>query len=113
MSWYPRLPTSNLERAKIEKAHPNPEHLLRLRQVDIRPDAAERLDHAVTLMKDNPGLTVELGSHTDCRGKDDYNMVLSDKRAAAAVAYIESEGVDTARITYKGLRRKPTCEPLP
>jgi len=69
---------------------------------DIRPDAAERLDVVVTLMNDNPGLSVELGSHTDSRGNDDYNQELSQKRAAAAVAYIVSEGVDSARITAKG-----------
>ncbi len=69
---------------------------------DIRPDAAERLDAVVTLMNDNPGLSVELGSHTDSRGNDDYNQELSQKRAAAAVAYIVSEGVDSARITAKG-----------
>ncbi|MDX2280741.1 MAG: OmpA family protein [Saprospiraceae bacterium] len=69
---------------------------------DIRADAVEQLDKVVTLMKDNPGLSVELGSHTDTRGNDAYNLQLSERRAAAAVAYIVSEGVDSARITSKG-----------
>ncbi len=69
---------------------------------DIRADAAERLDNVVTLMKDNPGISVELGSHTDSRGNDDYNHVLSQRRAAAAVAYIISEGVDSSWITAQG-----------
>jgi outer membrane protein OmpA-like peptidoglycan-associated protein len=69
---------------------------------DIRADASEQLDKVVTLMKDNPGLSVELGSHTDSRGNDAYNLKLSERRAAAAVAYIISEGVDSARITSKG-----------
>lgn len=69
---------------------------------DIRPDAAERLDIVVTLMKDNPGISVELGSHTDSRGNDDYNQQLSQRRAAAAVAYIISEGVENTRITARG-----------
>lgn len=69
---------------------------------DIRPDAAECLDHVVTLMKDNPGISVELGSHTDSRGNDEYNRTLSQYRAAAAVAYIVSEGIDSSRITAKG-----------
>jgi outer membrane protein OmpA-like peptidoglycan-associated protein len=69
---------------------------------DIRADAAERLDRVVTLMKDNPGLSVELGSHTDSRGADDYNQSLSQKRAEAAVAYIVSEGVAAQRISAKG-----------
>ena len=73
---------------------------------DIRPDAAEQLDNVVTLLRDNPGLTVELGSHTDSRGNDDYNESLSQKRAAAAVAYIISEGIDSTRITAKGYGEK-------
>ncbi|MEI6412195.1 MAG: OmpA family protein, partial [Bacteroidota bacterium] len=69
---------------------------------DIRADASEQLDKVVTLMKDNPGLSVELGSHTDSRGNDAYNLTLSERRAAAAVAYIISEGIDSVRITSKG-----------
>ncbi len=36
-------------------------------------------------MQQNPGLRIELSSHTDSRDKDAYNMVLSQKRAEAAV----------------------------
>lgn len=96
------LANIELDRAKLDKRIQIQNIYYDFDKWDIRPDAAERLDHVVTLMKDNPGLTVELGSHTDCRGEDDYNMALSDKRAAAAVAYIVSEGVDSARITHKG-----------
>lgn len=73
---------------------------------DIRPDAAERLDDVVQLLKDNPGVTVELGSHTDSRGNDEYNEALSQKRAQAAVAYIISQGIDSLRITAKGYGEK-------
>ncbi|MBU6340974.1 MAG: OmpA family protein [Bacteroidetes bacterium] len=69
---------------------------------DIRPDAEEQLDKIVTLMNDNPSLRVELGSHTDSRGNDAYNLTLSERRAAAAVAYIVSEGIDSSRILAKG-----------
>jgi outer membrane protein OmpA-like peptidoglycan-associated protein len=68
----------------------------------IRPDAAKQLDKVVTLMNDNPGLTVELGSHTDSRGRDVYNDTLSQRRAEAAVEYIISKGVNRERITAKG-----------
>lgn len=69
---------------------------------DIRPDAAKQLDKVVTLMKDNPGLSIELGSHTDSRGNDSYNDTLSQKRADAAIAYIIENGIDRDRITAKG-----------
>ncbi len=68
----------------------------------IRPDAAVELDKVVKMLKDNPALEVELGSHTDARGKDSYNMRLSQKRAEAAVQYIVKKGIDAKRISAKG-----------
>jgi outer membrane protein OmpA-like peptidoglycan-associated protein len=69
---------------------------------DIRPDAAIRLDTLVQTLVDNPKISVELSSHTDSRGKDAYNLKLSQQRAQAAVDYIVSKGVSKARITAKG-----------
>lgn len=96
------LTNIELERAKLDKRIQIQNIYYDFDKWDIRPDAAERLDLVVQLMNDNPGLSVELGSHTDSRGNDDYNMALSHKRAASAVAYIVSEGVDSLRITSKG-----------
>ena len=44
----------------------------------IRPNAAKVLDKLAVFLKDNPGVKVELGSHTDVRGSDAYNLTLSD-----------------------------------
>jgi outer membrane protein OmpA-like peptidoglycan-associated protein len=68
----------------------------------IRPDAAKELDKLVTVMNENSTLKIELSSHTDSRAGDQYNLVLSDKRAKAAVAYLVSKGVDAKRMTWKG-----------
>ncbi|MEO8088409.1 MAG: OmpA family protein, partial [Bacteroidota bacterium] len=69
---------------------------------DIRPDAAAGLDKLVSIMKDNPGITIELSSHTDSRADDKYNMSLSQRRAESAVAYIIAQGVVNQRISAKG-----------
>ncbi len=69
---------------------------------NIRPDAAAELDKTVAFLKENPQLTVELGSHTDSRGSDSYNQRLSQRRAESAVKYIVDNGVDKKRITAKG-----------
>lgn len=69
---------------------------------DIRPDAAIELDKLVRIMKDNPTIWIELGSHTDSRGNDHYNQLLSQRRADAAVRYIISRGIDANRIVAKG-----------
>ncbi len=68
----------------------------------IRPDAAIELDKLVNILKDNPKIIVELGSHTDCRATTEYNNSLSQRRAEAAVAYIVAHGIPQARISAKG-----------
>lgn len=69
---------------------------------NIREDAAKELDKVVQVMNEYPELLIEAGSHTDSRGKDKYNMKLSEKRAKATVDYIVSKGIDASRITYQG-----------
>ncbi len=71
-------------------------------KADIRDDAKPELDVLVQMLMDNPNITIELSSHTDDRGKHDFNVNLSQKRAEAAVAYIVSKGIDAKRITAKG-----------
>jgi peptidoglycan-associated lipoprotein len=69
---------------------------------NIRNDAKPGLDKLVQIMKDNPAITIELGSHTDSRADDRYNDRLSQKRAESAVKYIVSNGISRDRISAKG-----------
>lgn len=73
-----------------------------LDKADIRPDAAIVLDSLVQIMEDNPEIYIELGSHTDARADDDYNLDLSRRRARSAVNYIIEHGISAERITAKG-----------
>jgi outer membrane protein OmpA-like peptidoglycan-associated protein len=73
---------------------------------NIRPDAALELDKLVKLLNDNPDIDIEMGSHTDVRGNDQYNQVLSDKRALAAINYLIYQGIDSKRLTCKGYGEK-------
>jgi len=69
---------------------------------NIRPDAALILDNVVSVMNTNPSLRIELSSHTDSRGNDDYNLKLSQRRADAAVNYLVSKGISRSRLVAKG-----------
>jgi outer membrane protein OmpA-like peptidoglycan-associated protein len=73
-----------------------------LGKFNVRPDAAVELNKIVDLLKQNPSMTIELGSHTDCRGGAAGNMSLSDKRAKSSAAYIVSKGISKTRIFGKG-----------
>jgi peptidoglycan-associated lipoprotein len=68
----------------------------------IRPDAVTELDKLVKILNDYPTIWIELGSHTDSRGSDQYNMTLSQRRADAAVKYIIDKSINKNRITAKG-----------
>lgn len=71
-------------------------------KADIREDAAKILDNLVDILNEYPTIKVELGSHCDSRGNDQYNQKLSQKRADSAVAYIIKHGISKIRITAKG-----------
>lgn len=72
------------------------------RKWNIRPDAAKELDKIVAIMKANPKMKIALGSHTDARGTDEDNQLLSERRAKSSVDYIVSKGISRKRITGKG-----------
>ena len=55
-----------------------------------------------TLMKDNPDLTVEIGSHTDSRGKEIKNLELSQARAMNVIDFLIDHDVDKSRLFPKG-----------
>jgi len=69
---------------------------------DIRPDAAIILDNVVAVMKQNPTLRIELSSHTDSRGNDNYNLKLSQRRADSAVDYLVANGIAKSRLIARG-----------
>ncbi|MEO0405483.1 MAG: OmpA family protein, partial [Bacteroidota bacterium] len=45
---------------------------------------------------------VEIWSHTDSRGEDDYNLNLSQERAQSVVDYLISRGIEASRLDAKG-----------
>ena len=69
---------------------------------DLRPEAMVELNRLAQIMRDNPEISIELGSHTDARGDNAYNQKLSEARARSARYYLVFQGVKPTRLTYKG-----------
>ena len=65
---------------------------------DITPQAATELDKVVFAMSKFSNIKIKIESHTDSRGKDAYNLKLSDARAKSTQTYIQSKGIDSSRI---------------
>ena len=68
----------------------------------LRPESAAALDKLVVMMNENPNITIELSSHTDYKGSDQYNEGLSQRRAESVVNYLIEHGVPSDRLTPKG-----------
>ncbi|HEY5510322.1 MAG TPA: OmpA family protein [Prolixibacteraceae bacterium] len=73
-----------------------------LNKWDLLPQSVAALDSLVSLLKLNPTVAIELMSHTDCRGNDADNIILSQKRAQSVVDYLVSKGIEQGRLTAKG-----------
>jgi outer membrane protein OmpA-like peptidoglycan-associated protein len=97
---------TNLVLSKIHKDKPVIERLqpiyYEFDDATITEAAAKEMDRIVIIMKDNTDLVIEASAFTDSRGSDSYNIILSQKRAKAAVEYLRSQGVDMNRIKSKG-----------
>lgn len=69
---------------------------------ELRPESRTSLMGLVELLRDNPNIVIELGSHTDARGALEYNYVLSQKRAQSVVNFLIENGIEPARLRAKG-----------
>jgi len=68
----------------------------------LRTESVSELDRLVLLMTENPTIKIELSSHTDNVGSDEYNMTLSQARAQSVVDYVIAKGINKERLVAKG-----------
>ena len=79
-----------------------PEILFDLAKWDLKPQFEDSLQGLIETMDANPNIVVELGAHTDARGNDEANDILSQKRAESVVDYLILRGIDPGRLFAKG-----------
>ena len=70
---------------------------------ELKEASFESLDKLVDMLELNSNLKLEIRSHTDCRGEEDYNLELSNKRAESVVNYLVEKGISNSRLSYRGL----------
>ena len=69
----------------------------------IKPESNPTLDEIADLLKSNPDLKLKIVGHTDNKGAADYNLDLSERRAANVVTALVSDyGIDVGRLSAEG-----------
>lgn len=64
--------------------------------------AFPELELVAGMLQQHPSMTIEIGAHTDSKGSEQFNQLLSEQRAAEVVRFIVSRGIPQSRISYKG-----------
>lgn len=68
----------------------------------LRPESQQALDEMAQVLRDNPNVTIEMASHTDRWGTEEYNIDLSARRAKSVIDYLISVGIEPQRLQSQG-----------
>lgn len=68
----------------------------------LRSESTAALDEMAQVLRDNPNVTIEMASHTDRHGSDEYNIGLSSRRARSVIDYLISVGIQPDRLQSQG-----------
>jgi outer membrane protein OmpA-like peptidoglycan-associated protein len=76
----------------------------------LRPGAIDKLRALSDYLRDQRGVRVAIDGHTDNRGTDAHNQLLSERRAAAVRDALDQLGVTRARFSVEGFgERRPVA----
>lgn len=70
-------------------------------QANLINDAYRELDRMVIVAIKNPDMILEIESHADERGSEEYNQKLTQRRLDSVIHYVSKKGFDVDRIVGK------------
>lgn len=73
-----------------------------LNKATLRETSKIELNKLASMIKETPGIVIQINAHTDERGRAEYNMKLSAERANSVVNYLVLNGVERNRLIAKG-----------
>jgi outer membrane protein OmpA-like peptidoglycan-associated protein len=77
----------------------------------LKPLARERLAKVAGIILGHPGLKLEVEGHTDSVGSDEFNQLLSEKRAATVRDYLVSQGIPMNSVVARGFGKTQPAAP--
>lgn len=66
-------------------------------------DAIKVLEGLLKILENNPNVELQISSHTDSRGSDEYNLWLSGRRVKRTVDYLIKKGITAERLNGSGI----------
>jgi len=77
---------------------------------NLTQSAPDTLNHVVAFMSEYPQYVLEVGSHTDNKGSDEYNLKLSKRRSDAVLKYLLSKKIPSYRLESKAYGESQPAE---
>lgn len=78
----------------------------------LTDEAKNVIDNTIfDLLQENPSIVVEISSHTDSVGSDEFNLELSQKRAESVVEHLIDRGIPEDQLEAKGYGEKDPIAP--
>lgn len=69
---------------------------------DLEAGSIPALRSLLSIMRENPGIRIEIAGHTDSTGPEELNLRLSEMRAEAVASWLVKQGVSSRRILTRG-----------
>jgi outer membrane protein OmpA-like peptidoglycan-associated protein len=69
---------------------------------DVKEESFISLNKIIKVLTEHPEMRLAINAHTDNKGRDSYNLGLSNKRASSAVKYLIKNGISKDRLKSKG-----------
>jgi len=79
-------------------------------RADFSEEGTRSLDQKVDVLQRNPNVRIRIEGNADDSGSDEYNLALSERRAAAVNRYFADRGIDGSRVKIVGYgEERPAC----
>jgi peptidoglycan-associated lipoprotein len=82
-----------------------------LDRADLTPEARNTLAAKAEILRSSPSLSIRIAGHADDRGSDEYNLALSNRRAAEARRFLMQQGIDGGRLQAVGHGEEQPLDP--
>jgi len=98
----PEIDDFNIKHIDIDSVVILKNILFEFDKAEIQPISYNELNRLLNLLRNNPGLKIDIYGHADKIGNEKYNKKLSELRAKAVFEYLIANGINKSRLSFDG-----------